>query len=261
MELLIIVIANTLAAVFAFIAVSLLIEKIYGLKKVVNERLVERKRCVSEKASLVNVSLEKLIDFPLIIFWPLTLLVLKTIYSRRMRLVEKGVLQAVRMFSNALSAGVSAQEALYILADELEGPIGEEFKLAKEKMCEGESFDETLYSMTQRIDVESFNLFANSVLTLRRLGGNLVEMLNLLTSTIEQNLKIENKMKEATAETRGQARLLSMLPWALLSLLYLVEPDFVRPLLETRLGILILCAIVLFEVVGALWLRKISEVK
>lgn len=50
------------------------------------------------------------------------------------------------------------------------------------------------------------------------------------------------------------------LPWGLAGALYLIDPEMIRPLFTTPIGWGIIGGIIVLEVVGVIWIRKILAI-
>ena len=103
-------------------------------------------------------------------------------------------------------------------------------------------------------------LFVTAVTVVRQLGGNLSEILTRLGQTLREKQVIEDKISSLTAQGRLQARIVGLLPIALLVVMLRLEPQAMRLLYTTIQGWATLLVLVVLELVGILVLRRVVRV-
>ena len=104
-------------------------------------------------------------------------------------------------------------------------------------------------------------LFVSAVLLQRETGGNLVEMLDNLGQTIRDRLVFQDKVRALTAEVRLSAAVLTGMPFLVAGVIFFVQPDYLRPLIETPLGRGLLLAGGCALIAGAWMMRLVSRVE
>lgn len=171
------------------------------------------------------------------------------IHTLRMQLPE-----AFDLMGRAIRAGQTMSGALQLAATQLKAPISIEFATCCEQQNFGLPFDVALQELARRTGVMELQMFVVAMLVHRNTGGNLVEILENLSDIIRKRARIAGKVKAATSEGRLQAIVLSILPLATLLALVLLNRPYAQILLDrpTLLG-----AVLVSEVLGALWIRKI----
>jgi len=168
---------------------------------------------------------------------------------------------ALLLLCNALKAGLALPQAVDLAASLLRPPLSQEFGRVAAQLRMGRDFDSAFASLADSIPTEDVTLLTQSVDVLRRTGGNLIETFSSLNATIAQRRRIEEKIRALTSQGVAQAITLLMLPWFLSASLFVLAPDFIRPLYSTRLGISLLALVFLLEAAGAVWLRKIVLIR
>ncbi len=180
---------------------------------------------------------------------------------RHVRRAEEQLPELLLLVGNALRAGRAMPQALQAAAAQLPPPLGEEVACVVGDLRLGRSVEEALDDLRVRLPGEEIALFVWTIAALRRSGGNLVEAFTMLRETIEGRRRIADRIRVLTSQGIFQGAVLLLLPWALGALLLLIAPEFVAPLLRTRLGNAFLVAAVLLEAIGALWLRRIVVIR
>ena len=95
----------------------------------------------------------------------------------------------------------------------------------------------------------------------RQVGGNLAEVLNTVSQTIRDRYTLKRQVKALSAEGRLSSLILSVLPLLMFVALLIFNPQFLRPLFTTTMGIMLMGGAVVLMIFGVFWLKKITEIK
>jgi tight adherence protein B len=98
------------------------------------------------------------------------------------------------------------------------------------------------------------------VLIQRDSGGNLTEVLGNLSRLIRERLKLLSKVRILSSEGRLSAWILGLMPFGLAGAMYLVNPDFMKPLWNDPIGISIIQYMLVLMFFGILVLRRIIKI-
>lgn len=143
----------------------------------------------------------------------------------------------------------------------MDGPIAQEFGLILDKNRIGQSIEQGLEELAKRLPSEDVVMFSTSVNILKETGGNMTETFATITTTIRERIKLQNKIDAMTAQGMTSAVVVSALPWGLLGILYLVDPELMRPMLVTIPGWVILMGVLFLEAIGFLAIKKIVTIR
>ena len=181
--------------------------------------------------------------------------------QRSDRLTEQ-LPDAMDLIARTLRAGQAFSQALRVSAMELPAPIGEELEQVSEEHRLGRDLRECLEALLVRNpDNWELRLFVSSVLLQRETGGNLVEMLDQLATTIRERIVFLGKVQALTAEVRLSARILGLLPFVVAGIIILLRPGYLTPLFDTELGNSMVLGGVISLVVGGLVMRRLAAVE
>jgi len=162
--------------------------------------------------------------------------------------------EVFQMVSRAVRAGQTIPAALQTIADDFEEPVAEEFARCQEQQNLGISKEVALRQLAKRAGVMELQLFVVALLVQSRSGGDLVELLDNLSTMIRRRLKLKDRVRALTGEGRTQAVVLFILPFAALLGLIVFSPDYASFLLERPWLLLgTLCV----QLAGVMWVRKI----
>lgn len=179
---------------------------------------------------------------------------------QRLKLLEKQLPDALLMITGAMSAGASLNVAVESMIKEQRPPIAQEFDLMVREQRMGVDFDTALRNMEKRNPVPDFALVISALRISREVGGNLAEILNSLAETLREKQTMEGKIASLTAQGKIQGVVMTCLPLLVMFALVQIEPVAMAPLFSTWPGYLTLAVIIVMEVMGYFFIRKITRI-
>jgi len=148
-----------------------------------------------------------------VVGWALPMMVLNRRARSRTDRIEYELPELIDLLVVTLEAGLSFLASLHMAAARLEGPLGEELRLALHEQRMGLTPHDALQGMLRRADTPSLRTFVRSVLQGEALGVS--------TGQIMRNLAVEmRKRRRAAAEERAQKAPIKML----FPLIFLIFP-------------------------------------
>jgi tight adherence protein B len=181
--------------------------------------------------------------------------------SHRIKLFAKQLPDALELLSRALRAGHSLGAGLSLVADEMSQPISGEFGRVFEEQNLGIQLDEALNNLTRRMPNLDLRFFATAVILQRQTGGDLAEILDKIGHLVRERFKIWGAVQALTGEGRLSGIVLLALPPGLFVAVYNINPEYVMPLFTDPLGKKMLAGALILQMVGALVIRKIINIK
>ena len=175
---------------------------------------------------------------------------------RRQRLNDQ-LIDGLVTLANGMRAGLNLVQSMKLIETNAQPPISQEFGLMLREFEHGTSVDEVMRRASVRIKLHHYKLLFAAMETARQRGGNLPETLDRLGESLREILRLEEKVKALTAENRMSARMMGAMPAVIGGIYYMIEPDWVRAILSSQWGLLLLLVALVFWVVGFLWIRKI----
>lgn len=127
---------------------------------------------------------------------------------------------------NGLRAGYSTMQALESVSKELPPPLSEEFNRVVKEMQLGIAMDESLNNMHRRIPSDDLDLIITAINVQREVGGNLAEILDMISYTIRERIKIKGEIKVLVSQVIYSGRFLAMLPLILMGLLWFANREY-----------------------------------
>lgn len=181
--------------------------------------------------------------------------------AKRAMDINKQLPDALQQISGAMRAGSTFVSALQNMVEERPGAISQEFSLLLRENRLGTGLEEALDNLGERVQTEEMDLVISAVLISQEVGGNLSEILQRLSITIRRKLEMEGKVKALTAQGVLQGRVVTLLPFAILMALLVIEPEAIEPIFTGVLGWVFLAIILCMQCLGGLMIRKIIRIR
>jgi tight adherence protein B len=176
--------------------------------------------------------------------------------KRRLRLEEQ-LVSGVHTLASGVRAGLNLVQALEMVSRDAPRPLRQEFAHLVREYEYGVPLDEAMEHCVQRVGSNDYRLLFEALKTHRQRGGDLGETLDRIAESIREIQRLESKVRTETARGRATARWLGIMPLLLLGIVYLINPSGVLLLFTETVGKLILAAVVVLNLIGYLWIRKI----
>lgn len=165
------------------------------------------------------------------------------------------------MVANALRAGFSFMQAFELISREMDAPMGREVQLVVNEVNLGNTLESALDNMQRRVASPDFELVVTAVLIQRQVGGDLASILDTISETIAERVRMRREVMTLTAQGRASGWVLVIIPFALSGAIYVISPGYLDPLLTTEIGHMFIVGAVLLELIGIVVIRRIVDIK
>ena len=169
---------------------------------------------------------------------------------------------AIDLLVRGLRSGLPVTETLTVVAKEIPGPVGEEFKTAVERMKIGRTMEESLQVTADKLGTPEFQFFVITLAIQRETGGNLAETLGNLADVLRKRSQMKLKIKAMSSESKASAYIVGSLPFIVFGLIYWVNPHYIGGFFEDErliitglgglvwmsIGVFIMAKMVSFEI-------------
>ncbi len=135
-----------------------------------------------------------------------------------------------------VKSGLPLNECLQIIARESPEPIASEFKEVCEQQRVGIPLGEALDRLAQRMPLPEVRFLTIVIGIQQQAGGNLSEALGNLAEVLRSRIRMAMKVKALSAEATASAAVLASLPPGVMGMVYMASPDYIMPLLTTKMG-------------------------
>jgi tight adherence protein B len=181
--------------------------------------------------------------------------------AQRKTLLENQLADALTIIAAGLSAGYSFLQGAKLAADQLPPPISEELERVVRLSSLGMPVEQALQIMAERVQSYDYDITVSAILVQLRRGGNLSRILNTIADTIRQRIELRGEIAASTAQARFSGWILMALPFAVATMVFIINPQWMRLLLDTELGRKMIWTGVVMQTLGMLWIRKLLQVE
>ena len=164
------------------------------------------------------------------------------------------------MVANAMRAGFSFLQAMDLISKEMEPPMSEEFKHVMRDINLGASVERALDDMDKRVNSPDFSLVVTAVLIQQQVGGDLAHILDTISETIQDRIRMRREVRTLTAQGRMSGWVLAALPIVTGLLISSISPGYMDPLFNDRWGHIAIAIAVVMELVGFFVIQRIVNI-
>ena len=165
------------------------------------------------------------------------------------------------MVANALRAGFSFLQAMEMISKEMEPPISDEFRHVMRDIGLGATTERALDDMDKRVGSPDFSLVVTAVLIQQQVGGDLAQILDTISETIQDRIRMRREVKTLTTQGRMSGWILVFTPIALALFMTSSNPNYLDPLFNHPIGQMILGATIVMEIIGAIVINRIVDIE
>lgn len=181
--------------------------------------------------------------------------------NRRFEKFEELFPEAIDTLARAVRAGHAFTTALELITSEVSEPVAGEFRQLFEEQKFGMPVRDALMNLTDRVPLVDVKFFVTAVMLQRETGGNLAEILDNLSYVIRERFKVQRQVRVYTAQGRLTMALLMGMPPIIVTVMLVLEPEFIHPLFADPIGHILVVAGITLQTVGYFVIRKIIRIQ
>ncbi|MEZ0395663.1 MAG: type II secretion system F family protein [Anaerolineales bacterium] len=134
----------------------------------------------------------------------------------------------LNLMVNGLRAGYSTLQAMEAVSKEMPPPLCDEFRRVVQEIQLGIPMERALDNLLRRIPSEDLDFVVTAINVQREVGGNLAEILDVISYTIRERIRIKGEIRVLTSQVMYSGRLLSLMPIGLICILWFLNPAYIR---------------------------------
>lgn len=188
-------------------------------------------------------------------------LILKSRYEKYCNRFVEQMVDALTIMANGIKAGSVPLITMQRVVEIMSGPVKNEFSQVITQTQFGQSFEDSLTELGERIPRPDVQMFVTAINILKETGGNLSETFETIVFTIRERQKLEKKISAMTAQGIMQGIIITCVPFAIALVLFAVAPDFIEPMFKTTIGLVLLGTILVLQIIGGIMIKKIVTIK
>jgi len=154
--------------------------------------------------------------------------VIGRLIKRRINKFNSNFPDAIELMVRGLRSGLPITETLGIVAGEIPGPVGVEFRMVSDKMKIGRTMEAALQETADRLGTAEFQFFVITLAIQRETGGNLAETLSNLADVLRKRAQMKLKIRAMSSESKASAYIVGSLPFIVFGLVWMINPHYMQ---------------------------------
>ena len=180
---------------------------------------------------------------------------------RRLKAFNTQLGDTINLMVNGIRAGYSILQAMEAVSREMGPPISQEFGRVVQEVQLGIALEEALDHMLRRVPSDDLDMMITAINVQREVGGNLAEVLDAISFTIRERVRIKGEIRAFTGQTRASGYLIAMVPAFLTVVVYLIDPNFMQVLFADTCGHVMIGVAVVGIVLGFVVINKVVQIE
>lgn len=182
-------------------------------------------------------------------------------YKNYKKEIKHDLLSAITLLNNAFKSGKSIEQAINIVATELDGPIAREFEKISKELSYGLDLDVAFKRFKDRIDLEEAAYLSASISVVNTTGGNIIKVFNSIEKTLYSKKKLNEELNALTSSSKFIMYVLILVPILFIMFIGLINKDYFTPLFTHPLGILLIVIELIIYIVYIIVVRKVMKIR
>lgn len=175
--------------------------------------------------------------------------------------IEKDMLKAIIIMNNSFKSGLSIMQAIYMVSNELDGAIADEFKKMYIDISFGLDMDLVFKRFANRVNTEEAKYITTSLSVLNKTGGNIVQVFTSVERSAFTRKKLKEELGALSASANAIYKILIVIPVLLSLIILLLNPKYFTPLFSTSIGRIICGVILTIYIAYVIIIRKIINMR
>lgn len=184
----------------------------------------------------------------------------RAIHSRRVKF-EKQLVDILVLLSNSVRAGYSLLQAIDVVVREMQAPASDEFRRVRREVGLGLPLSQALQNLNNRMQNDDLYLVVTAITINTQVGGNLVTMLEAVTRTIRERVRLFAEVRVLTSQQRYNSYILTLLPFGMGAILFILNPAYMQRLFEPGIFLCIPIGAFINIILGNILIRRMSKIE
>jgi tight adherence protein B len=188
--------------------------------------------------------------------------------AQRLRAFNQALADTITLVANALRSGSSFLQSIELVVRETQPPVSTEFSRVVREVSLGRPLEQALQNLVRRVGSDDLELMTVATTIQYQVGGNLAEILDTISFTIRERVRIKGEIRTLTAQQRLSGYVVGFLPIALVGVLSVLAPRFMSPMFERPpevlglpFGVILLSVGATMMAIGFMFIRRIVNIK
>jgi tight adherence protein B len=181
--------------------------------------------------------------------------------SKRAKAFADQLPDMLTMMTGSLRAGYGLLYAITVVEKEMPEPIASEFGRVLRETALGYSLSDALDHLVARVQNDDLELVVTAVHIQSEVGGSLADVLDTISKTIRERIQLKGQIRAITSQQKMTGNLLSALPFALGTSLFLMSPDYMSSMLQPGWPLIFPAAAIFGVILGNVVMRKMTKIE
>jgi len=183
--------------------------------------------------------------------------------KRRLQKFQDQLADMLNLMVNGLRAGYSTMQAIEAVSKELPPPICDEFRRVVQEMQIGISMESAMENLLRRIPSPDLDFVITAINVQREVGGNLSEILDSISFTIRERVRIKGEVRVLTSQVRASGAVLSLIPIGLTCILWFLSPTYIIHMTDGGPIVTSVIACIILGLIGTSYMimQKIADIE
>lgn len=181
--------------------------------------------------------------------------------GKRLKAFNDQLGDIISMMVNGIRAGYSVLQAMEAVAKEMDEPASEEFSRVVKEVQLGLSLEQALDNLLRRVPSDDLDMTVTAIKVQQEVGGNLAEVLDTISFTIRERVRIKGEIRALTAQARASGYVVSLLPIGVAVLVYAINPKFMGVMFTDQCGWMMLGVAGAGIIAGFFITQKIADIE
>jgi tight adherence protein B len=155
--------------------------------------------------------------------------------TKRLQAFEDQLADTLGLWVNALRSGYSVLQSMEAIAKDAPEPTKTEFNRVVREVALGIDMKDALAHLLDRIESEDLDLVVTAVNIQREVGGNLAEILEVISGVIRERIKLKGEIRVLTSQGRMTGYVIGFLPVGLAVFLNFASPGYMGAMFTDRM--------------------------
>jgi len=196
-----------------------------------------------------------------VLFYLIPNIYLKMSINRRQLAFERQLIDVLVLLNGAVRAGYSLLQALDVVVREMHAPASDEFRRVRREVSLGLPLNQALLNLTSRMQNDDLYLVVTAININQQVGGNLVTMLDAVTGTIRERIRLFSEVRVLTSQQRYNSYILTLLPFGVGALMFVLNPSYMMGLFTPGIWLCLPIGAVVNIILGNIWIRRLAKIE
>jgi len=188
-------------------------------------------------------------------------LILDRTISQRQKKFHTQLLDVLIMIKGAVQAGYSLMQSLDVAIKEIPAPASEEFGRVLHETRLGYSLENALFNLSERMENIDMQIVVTAIVINAQVGGNLSTVLEATISTIRDRVQLMGEIRSLTSYSRFVGGLLTLMPFILAAIIFLMTPVYFEPVKTSSLTQTIFVMAFIGIIIGNIWMQRTMKIR